>query len=54
MPLFVIPLVFKPVGAAGALGRVVALTDAAAESPPALLASTSKSYSVLAVKPVKL
>jgi len=42
MPVCVMPLVVKPVGAGGALGRVVALTDAAEESPPALLASTSK------------
>ena len=48
------PLVFKLVGAAGALGRVLALTEAAEESPPVLFARTSSVYCVLAVKPVNV
>ena len=42
--LELIPLAFKPVGAAGALPRVVALTDADAVPVPTLLtAETLKS-----------
>ena len=48
------PLVLKLVGVAGALGRVVALIVAAVESPPVLLATTSKVYPVLGVKFVKI
>ena len=47
-------LVVKLVGAAGALGRVLALTEAAEESPPALFATTSSVYCVLAVKLVNV
>ena len=52
MLFWLMALVVKLVGAAGALGRVLALTEAAAESPAVLLARTSSVYCVLAVKPV--
>ena len=57
MAVCVMPLVVKPVGAAGALGKaaeVLALVEAAAESPPLLLAMTLSVYCVLADNPLKV
>ena len=48
------PLVLKPVGAPGAFGKVLAVTDAALDMPPAFTARTCNVYEVFAVKPVNV
>ena len=53
MLLWVMALVCKPVGAAGAL-RVLAVTVTGLESCQPLLATTCRVYSVFALKPVKV
>ena len=52
MALAVMPLALKVAGAAGGLGRVRAVISAVSDSPLLLIATTSKVYSVSAVKPV--
>ena len=54
MLVCVMPPVVNAVGVAGALGKVLTVTEAVAESPLLLLPTTSRVYSVSAVKLVNV
>ena len=54
MAVCVMPLVVKLVGAPGALGSVLAVADAALDSPLELTARTCNVYCVLALKPLNV